>query len=508
MIKINYCTSLSIDQWTKVKSNILNFTVIKDNKQVLIYDNWINRLVLGLPLSLKRESIAYYVDKRVTPTQEKHIVDMLRRPFALNYNPMGSGKTIEFIQLAINVALSSTDSVLVVCPVPVISQWVAQFKEWWPERADKVKAYTRKEDIHPGDIVITNYEKVASSNYNKPLMEMQWKLVGLDEGHLIKNRKAQRTVAVSKLKAEYRNVMTGTPVLRNPDDLYSIFNFLNPGMVGNSYWAFTEYFCNIEEDFYGRKITGLTKNQEHVEVLQKLLDEIGVYTPLQVAQGKRTITVPLQMDTKQSILYSKIRKLVLDELPDTLTIPNGAVLKTRLLQATSCPRVFICNKIMGVYDYPWGVKFGWIYNTLSIDPTMKIVVYSKFFRVIQQLRQYLAYKKIKSVAYTGNNSARANENSKQEFINNPEVRVIAGTIDALGTGIDGLQQVCRVCVFIDRDTRPTINAQAEDRLNRRGQKYEVLCYYLECDKTVDKNIHKVNFNRTEDVKKLLGEDIL
>ena len=70
-----------------------------------------------------------------------------------------------------------------------------------------------------------------------------------------------------------------------------------------------------------------------------------------------------------------------------------------------------------------------------------------------------------------------------------------------------MQNVCHVCVFIDRDPRPTINEQCEARLHRKGQTEKVLCYYLECAKTVDKHMDKLNNVRSDDLRTLLEEDV-
>lgn len=506
---MKYLTKLPIEEWKKYQNDILGYTVTSDKKSVLIYDNWVNRMVIGQPY----DYVAHYpAEVRNTsgllPFQVTDVQNMLRYPFSLNYNKMGAGKTIEFIALAKNVAPQQTDSILIVCPKPTITQWVAKLKEWWPERAHQVKSYTRKDAIHVGDIVVTNYEKVSSSLYGSPIKSHQWQLIGVDEAHKIKNRTAQRTKAISALVTKYKCAMTGTPVLRKPDDLFSILTYLKPGIVGNSYWSFVEYFCKIEETFYGRDIKGLTENEKHQEVLKKLLKDIGVFNDIHIGMGKRAIYTPVTMEKEQFNLYKKIQQLVLDELPDSLTIPNGAVLKTRLLQTTSCPKVLQSSQKNELLTFTWGAKFTWLLEFLQVDTAMKVVVYSKFAQVIQQLRIFLIDHNVGCKTYTGANTFSANESAVKHFINDPEIQVLAGTIDSLGTGVDGLQQACHVCVFIDCDSRPTINAQAEDRLNRTGQTELVLCYYLECEKSVDSKIHSVNFSRTEDIRKLLGEGAL
>lgn len=177
----------------------------------------------------------------------------------------------------------------------------------------------------------------------------------------------------------------------------------------------------------------------------------------------------------------------------------------RLLQTTSCPKVFYDPKKDKDTTYSVGVKFEYILDMLQHNPDLKIVVYSKYAQVVYKLREYLESHGVIVATYTGQLSEELRENEKACFINTGGCRVLAGTIDALGTGVDGLQTACHVCVFIDKDTRPTINEQCEARLHRTGQKETVLCYYLECENTIDEHVEKLNSIRTEDLRTLLGD---
>lgn len=491
---------MSATEYAPYAGKLLGITVSKDGSEVKVYDNWVNRIVLDYPLPAAKDSVevaTQHNGKTLKAFQVEDVRRMLTHSFALNRNKMGAGKTVEAI--ALFKELKRNDTILVICPKPIIKQWVVRLSEWWPERTQDIVSNKNHMQSIRGKIVVTNYESLTSKTVGKLLTSAHWDILCIDEAHMIKNRKRARTQAAHSLMADYRLAMTGTPVLRNPDDLFSLFYFLSPSITGSSYWKFVEYFCNITEDFYGVHVTGLTKDKFRVDVLQKILNHLSVYNEIEVANGKEQITVELEMDKAQKKLYDNIRKLILEELPETLTIPNGAVLITRLLQTTSCPKVL--DKKMGV-----GVKFEWINSLLEVDPELKIVVYSKFSKVIEEFATYAAENKIGCVTYTGNNTTLQNEAAKNKFINKSNVRVIAGTIDALGTGIDGLQTASNVCVFIDRDTRPGINEQAEDRLHRSGQTDKVLCYYLKCCKTADERIAQLNLNRLEDIKTLLMED--
>lgn len=489
---------------------LMGYAENKNSDYLRVYDNWVNRIVLGYPLRYREVAMPISNDRQFETMeklflfQKKDVQTMAGRDFYLNRNKMGSGKTIEFIATCI---MLDAESVLLCCPKTLQSQWVAQFKAWWPERAEDVRAYEFGYIPKRGDILMVNPEKLISRKANGLFDKFVWTVFGVDEAHMIKNRDTQRSRTIKKIPAQHRYALTGTPVLKTPDDLFSIFEFLNPEIAGQSYWRFAEYVCHIVEDFYGRHIAGLTKDARKVAILQAILDNVSCYTDTSCAGVKEVIRVPLAMDTKQAKLYKQIAKVALEELPPNITISNGAVKMARLLQTTSCPKVFYDPRHGRETDYTVGVKFEYILDMLQHNPDLKIVVYSKYAQVINQLHNYLESHSINVATYTGQQSEGLRQNEKRYFIETPKCRVLAGTIDALGTGVDGLQEVCHVCVFIDRDPRPTINEQCEARLFRNGQKETVLCYYLECEKTVDKHMDKLNSIRSDDLRLLLKEDL-
>ena len=489
---------------------LMGYSEVKNSNYVKIFDNWVNRIVLGYPLRY-REMVTPPCNLRQHETlnklyefQRRDATVMASRDFYLNRNKMGSGKTIEMIATCI---LLNAESVLICCPKTVQLQWATKFKEWWPERVTDVKIYEFGYRPQRGDILMVNPEKLISRKSSGMFDKFVWNVFAVDEAHMIKNRDSQRTKAVKRIPAQHKYALTGTPVLKNPDDLYSIFDFLSQDIAGTSYWRFTEYVCHVREDFYGRHPAGLTKNESKIAVLQTILKHVSCYTDTSCAGEKEVIHVPLIMEPKQIAMYKRIAKLELESLPQNVTIPNGAVRLTRLLQTTSCPRVFYDERYSKETEYTFGVKFEYILEMLRNNDDLKIVVFSKYATVVDQLNKYLDKYNTEVATYTGKQSDELRQSEKEYFIRNQKCRVLAGTIDALGTGVDGLQEVCHVCVFIDRDPRPTVNEQCECRLYRNGQKEKVLCYYLECANTVDKHMDKLNSVRSEDLRLLLEEDL-
>lgn len=471
---------------------------------VTIEDNLVNRILLNEDLGLgqptERNADAIRRDSRLEEYQIRDINKMISLKSCLNRNPMGLGKTVEAITTA---RLLRAHSVLIVVPKIVAGQWRDQIKVWWPERADDVFIYgakdAKKRKVAPGSIVIINYEKLVNeSNLNK-FRQFSWNVLIADEAHKIKNHRSKRTIALKSVPAVRKYALTGTPILNKPDDLWSILHFLDVRYSGNSYWNFVNYFCEVEEGFWGRKIVGLTKLPNKIDTLKTLLDAISVYNTLDVAQGKTVETVRLEMTSSQRKLYKDMKDLVLEELPENAQIANGAVMTIRVVQATSWPGLFLGP------EEP-GPKFEWIAAMCEDNPDEKFVVFSRFEQTARALGEFLKTRDIKSVQLTGRVKDVDKEVNKKQFIEG-DARVLIGTIGAMGQGTDGLQYASHTAIFIDRDWSPEIMKQCEDRLNRRGQKFKVNIYILECEKSFDQYVGKVNQHKADDIREALQRDV-
>lgn len=470
-------------------SMLLNWKTKKNDPWLYIENNLVNRLVLGMnALAYKVTPVlgsSSWLDTRLEIFQQKDISKGLVIGDILNRNKMGLGKTVETIKML--QGLDARDAVIC-APKSVCPQWVEAFRTWWPEVAGTVSLYNPN-----ANICVINYDKIRSDQILTQLRSRRHDAAVFDEVHKLKNKSAKQTVAAKWIPAQWHIGLTGTPILRHPDDLWSILHAIDWHYSGSSYWAFVNYFCNVVEGPFGRKIEGITDNTERLAVLHKLLDLVSIYNPeVEVAQGKRIIQVPLDMPPKQAKLYRKIRDLVLDELPENCTIANGAVHAMRMQQTTSWPGLFD--------EYIPGAKFEWVLEFCQ-NTDEQILVLTKFARTAQALSRYLSYGNIPNALYTGMQNDELKQHYKRMFVEG-KCQVLIGTIYAVGTGVDGLQ-VARLGIMLEQDWSPEINKQCEDRLHRRGQERPVRWYYLSCNKTFDKYVGKVNLAKAVSIRAAL-----
>lgn len=470
---------------------LLGWKPYKNSLWMKVEDNLVNRIVLGLPIlsAAQTQEIKFSPIEQLKDYQNIDVKKLCERTNSLNANPMGLGKTLETIMVL--KQRGHSQDVLILCPKSVVYQWRDELIRWWPEVEERISVLPTR--VERGKIVIMNYERIVSDKMLVQLKCWRWNAVVCDEAHRIKNRASKRTQAVNSIPCSHRFALTGTPILNKPNDLWSLLHWLDWRFAGKSYWKFTEYFCEIEENFFGRRPAGLSKDPAKASILNVLLEHVGVRNDLSVTSGKTQETVSIKMTSRQRKLYENTRNLILEELPKSLSIQNGAVHLLRLQQVTSNPEMFD--------EKAGNAKFDWIEELLQDNPEEKIVVYSRFAEAVLRLERRLGSEICKT--YHGGMRPCDRAAAIESFRHDPKVRVIAGTIGALGTGVDGLQYASRVVVFLDRDWSPAMTDQAEDRVNRMGQERPVIVYYLDCIGTVDKYVGRVTLRKREDIERCL-----
>lgn len=478
----------------EIYPQLMGCRAVKGLLILMVENNLVNRIVLGLdPLGYQGREVPQEVAEtwnncRLESYQQKDVYKGAHLGNFLNLNKMGFGKTVETVLTAMSWEVRSA---VILAPKQVCPQWVEHFQEWWPSKVSEVGLHDMQ-----APIVVTNYEKLLKPRNMEALRDHRRDVVIFDEIHMLKNRNSKRTIYSKQIPARFHVGLSGTPILKQPDDLWSILNAIDWHYSGKSYWNFVKYFCNVVKGYFGQEIQGVTKNTWRLAILRKILDLVTIRNEsVQIAKGKKRINVVVPMERSQGILYRKIKKVVLDELPENCTIANGAVLALRLQQTTSWPGLF------EVKDQ--GAKFSWI-ETFCTGTDEQIVIFTRFAKTANALKAFLATKKVTSVVYTGKQTTKENDASKKKFIEG-KVQVFIATIGAAGTGLDGLQ-CARLGIMIERDWSPEINEQCEDRLNRKGQTMPVMWYYLECEKTFDKHVGKVNLSKADAIRAVLERD--
>lgn len=480
-----------------LSTDFLGKVTILTDAQLRIQGNYFNRMLLGMFIPAENNAHEM-LPSTLTDYQKTDVHKSLRLRTFCNFNRMGYGKTVETIA---HLRAQGTQRILIVAPKAVLEQWKDHIAEWYPEM-HKYTYIVRSVQGLAGVLatengpccVILNYEKLLQTTIATQLRSTRvWDMIVFDEAHYLKNRKSKRTMAAQLIPSLNRCVLTGTPVMSHLDDLWSILFTLDWKYSGQHYWPWVEKFCEVKDDFYGKKIVGPTRNTRDLEHLKQYIDLIAIRNPdLQLTQGKRIVHVPLTLPKEQRTFYNKIKKLVLDELPDNLTVANGAVKCVRLRQVLSCPQILDPKQKAGI-------KFEWIKNFVE-NTEEQVLILTQFSYTVGLLHEYL--QNWDPAIYTG--SLNANVRSIQlDRFKSKETQILIATTQSIGTGVDGLQSCCRLGIVVDADYSPEVNSQAEDRLNRMGQSELVCWYYLECKNSWDQHVLKINDCKNKSIKEMI-----
>jgi SNF2 family DNA or RNA helicase len=465
---------------------------------------------------------------------------MVENPKLILADDMGLGKTVETISTVYEHAVRYPQKTkpgpkLVVCPNALTQNWKNEVLKWNksldPDQVqiiDGRNAAQRQAQVkrigqpRQASWAIVNWEKLRIM---PELSEFSWSAVIADEAHRGKNRKAKQTKALYKLKAPIQIAATGTPIMNNPAELWSLLNWLYPEVYGTrvkggGYWPFYYRFVEDYATQYGRVIVGV-RNPDALRF--ELKDKLVRRTKEEVldlpAKTVQPIEVPLNV--KQRKLYEEAEKqLVLDvaahlaeihkgkdesEIADEVlelmknperlakTIPNGAARTTRLRQITSSPA------LLGAPDD--SAKLDAAVEIIRDNPGKPFVVFTWFKDTVDLLAKRLLKGKPKLSVGTikGNDDPQPVVDAFQDG----ELDIMISTIAKGGVGLTLTR--ADTAIFVERDWVPAINEQAEDRLHRIGQDSHVTIIVLEASDTVDQSkVSRANKLKGSIVKSVLG----
>ena len=458
------------------------------------------------------------------PFQREDVEYLYPRRSVLIANEMGTGKTYEAIALdylrrkdfweSDTVSEKQKPLTLVVAPLSVVDVWKRHYTELMPSLKLSVMdpknrgAFLYDLRNYEADVYILHWEGMRI--IHKELQGVWFLHVIADEAHRAKNRKAQQTRALKSLKATYKTALTGTPVMNQPQDLWSILNWLYPSEWG-SYWRFFEKYVDYELVYpqQYRKVVG-PKNVEHLQARIK---------PFYVRRLKKDVlgdlpdkyytSIYVDLDPKQRRAYDQMRREMIAWLEtvegtEPLVAPVVIAQLTRLQQLASAYVTFEdqSDGTRAARLAEPSTKVDALMEILEDNPDEPIVVFSRFRQLIGLVERRLEKRNIRYVRITGDDPDGDRRKAVEDF-QAGRVRIFLGTI---GAGSEGITLTASsTVVFLDRDWTPARNAQAEDRLHRIGQEEAVQVIDIIARDTVDLGHHQKLELKKEWIRQILGD---
>jgi SNF2 family DNA or RNA helicase len=459
---------------------------------------------------------------------------------------MGLGKTIEGILLDKvrresgilgHGALMRT---LVLTPMSVVGSWRKHYGQWAPNllvmtldrknRPAFIKAV--KDGTH--DVYIMHWDALRLM---PELRDIRWLHIIADECHKIKNRKAQVTVALKKLRTVYKTAMSGTPADNKPEDAWSIFNWLYP-QTFSSYHRFYDYhiihkYHNSGGTLYepcracaesGKEAMHQNSYKETTGVhdAEGLLEQIKPWYTRRLKEQVLTdlpekyySEIEVELHPQQQRAYDEMAKEMLawvgEHESEPLAAPVVIAQLMRLQQfgVAYGELVEVERTVDGERKTVKTLKL--TEPSSKLDALMDIIdemggesigVFSQSKQVINLLTTRLRNKGIPASILTGD-TKQADRDTVIDQFQRRRNRVFAGTIKAGGVGIT--LTAASTCVFLDRDWSPSVNRQGEDRYHRIGQRNAVHIIDLIGRGTIDLGRMQKIEQKWSWIKELLGD---
>jgi len=410
-------------------------------------------------------------------------IEVIDRKNLLLSDDCGLGKTLVAIIAGSQQVPRFNRSGLIIVPKTLREQWqqeiLAQdFTSSAIELFDGQRSIDRLNSTDLPMFTIIHYEAVVK--WVNELERVFFSFICVDEAHRIKNRSAQRTSAIKRLVAHRKLAMTGTPYDKNPADVWSILNWLEPDFF-RSYWQFYNSHVNYKEIEVSRgkwvKVINKAQPVRDTENFARLLRQFSLKRTKKEVRSdlpeRIDQYVDLQMNSDQADYYAKIVNaedmlVALDdnELNDQLiTIQLTRIL--RLIQVTTDPT------LLGVKSS--SVKLNWVMDWLEDNPSESVIIFTRFRETAIKLHKQLEGFQL----IIGGEKRR---------IITSEDRGIVGTIATMGVGLD-LPHIDNA-IFIDVEWSSILMQQAIDRIHRINIDNVKHLYFLRCQDTVDELVYR------------------
>jgi superfamily II DNA or RNA helicase len=425
---------------------------------------------------------------------------------------MGLGKTVQVLalleerrlqrqkksQLAAGEAFPAGPS-LVVVPRSLVFNWQQEAKRFTPElrvldhaSSDRLKTVEHFADY---DAILTTYGTLR--NDVALLKDMRFDYVILDEAQAIKNAVSESAKATRLLRADHRLALSGTPVQNHLGELWSLFEFLNPGMLGASR-AFSAVAAGRTVDVETRQLLSTALRPL---ILRRTKEQVASDLPEKFEQ-----TIVCELDTAQRSLYNELKEHYRQALMARIEQDGLAKSKIQVLEALLRLRQAACHP--GLLDKSrvgeGSAKLDMLLPRLAevVDEGHKAIVFSQFTSLLAIVRKKLDDDGVVYEYLDG--KTRDRQERVNRFQTDPNCRLFLISLKAGGLGLN--LTAAQYVFLLDPWWNPAIEAQAIDRAHRIGQTRQVFAYRLIAKDTVEEKVLQLQQTKRELADAIISAD--
>jgi superfamily II DNA or RNA helicase len=409
---------------------------------------------------------------------------------------MGLGKTVQTLaHLALEKERGRlTRPSLIVAPVSTLGNWQQEVHRFAPQLEVLVLHGSRRREsfsrIEKADIVITGYPVLQLDS--EVLLARDYYLVILDEAQTIKNPKAKVSAVARALRAEHRLALTGTPVENHLGELWSLFDFVQPGLLGDERQFQRHYRAPIEKDGNHTRAQALAQAVAPF-LLRRTKDAVAKDLP-----PKTEIMETLALDERQRDFYDGIRLASHRHIQEVVRQQGLARSQITILDALLKLRQSCCDPrllplVTGNEDIP-SAKLEWLTSALPelIEAGRRVLLFSQFTSMLRLIETRVTELGIPYCLLTG---ATQNRPEVIARFQSGAVPLFLISLKAGGTGLN--LTAADTVIHYDPWWNPAVEAQATDRAHRIGQDKPVFVYKLITRDTVEEKIMQLQADKHE-----------
>lgn len=403
---------------------------------------------------------------------------------------MGLGKTVQTIAFLLSKAAEGPS--LVVAPASVVMNWQRELAKFAPTLHPVIfnEAYDRSATLSsavPYDVVITTYGLLTKEQ--ETFSGISWNVACLDEAHTIKNRDTKMSAAAMSLHAGSRIILTGTPVQNYLGELWNLYQFINPGLLGTFEQFSAKFITPIENGDEERRAQ--LKRIIQPFILRRTKGEVVEELP-----DKTEITRLVELSPAEFVAYETMRKDAKSKLESEGKVNVNALAAITKLREAACAMPL--------------VRKGWKETPTKISALMELVqeiisggnsvlIFSQFTSFLNMVSNDLKASGIEHFYLNGSTPIKQRQVMVNDFQHGScPVFLISLKAGGLGLNLTGANYV----IHLDPWWNPAIEQQATDRAYRIGQQQNVTVYHLISKGTIEEKIlrlHKVKQNLADSI---------
>ena len=410
---------------------------------------------------------------------------------------MGVGKTVQAIALFLELA--PLGPILVVAPTSVCFVWLEELAKFAPTlNVYTLHKVTERQVVVSSlgkmDVLICSYGLLHQNE--KIMLEKDWQAVILDEAQAIKNYETKRWKCATQLNSNCRVVLTGTPIENHLGELWSIFRFLNPGLLG-SLKSFQARYATPIEKYRDPTAKRALKNLVRPYILRRTKTEVLQELPPKIEQS-----ILIEPTAEEMAFYEAVRVKALQKI-ERLGEESGNVKRFGILAEITRLRQACCHS--SLVDSNVNIANSKVKMFLQLVKNLnenkhKALVFSQYVRYLTKIREILERENITYQYLDGATPAK----KRQEAVAAFQAGVGDLFLISLKAGGAGLNLTAADYVIIlDPWWNPAVEAQASDRAHRIGQQRPVTIYRLIMRNSIEEKITKLHQD-----KKDLADDLL